>query len=87
MTEDFSQLCDQVVDGLGGAANIEELEACITRMRVVVTDPSLVDDRELRAVGALGLVKQGQVVQVILGLQTDDVVAALEEKLGLYSAD
>ena len=34
---------EQIVDGLGGAANIEDVEACITRLRVDVADGGLVD--------------------------------------------
>ena len=34
---------DGIVAGLGGAGNIDEIEGCITRLRTVVNDPSLVD--------------------------------------------
>lgn len=87
MTEAFAQMCSQIVAGLGGATNISDLESCITRMRVSVVDPSRVDDEALRAAGALGLVEQGQIVQVILGMQTDDVVATLNANLDLHSAE
>src|SRR5438874_1143340 len=41
-----------LVLAFGGAANIASLDACITRLRVAVNDPSRVDERALRALGA-----------------------------------
>ncbi len=43
----MSSKAEQILAGLGGAANIIELEACITRLRTEVEDASLVDDRPL----------------------------------------
>ena len=39
---------EDIVAGLGGADNIDEIEACATRLRTVVHDPSLVDEKQLR---------------------------------------
>ena len=46
----------QIVDGLGGLANIVEVEPCITRLRTEVEDPALVDQAALKAAGAYGVV-------------------------------
>ena len=40
---------EQILRGLGGDANVLDLEACITRLRVEVEDPALVDDATLTA--------------------------------------
>jgi glucose-specific phosphotransferase system IIA component len=52
---------------LGGAANLLWLEACMTRLRVRVADPDLVDQAGLRALGAVGLIWDGPSLQVVVG--------------------
>ena len=63
---------------LGGASNILEIEPCITRLRVEVADPALVDDAALKAHGAFGVVRSGRVVQVVVGPEADDLAAAID---------
>lgn len=70
----------QILDALGGSANVVELEPCITRLRVEVTDPELVDEAALKATGAFGVVRSGRVVQVIVGPEADDLAAELDGK-------
>jgi PTS system N-acetylglucosamine-specific IIB component len=62
---------EQIVAGLGGAANIEEIEACITRLRTEVKDPALVSEAALKAAGAHGVLSSGRVVQVVVGPEAD----------------
>jgi N-acetylglucosamine PTS system EIIB component len=63
----------KILDGLGGSGNIVTMEPCITRLRVEVRDMSLVDERRLRSAGALGVLKVGRAVQVVLGPQADNI--------------
>ncbi len=63
---------------LGGPANILEIEPCITRLRVEVNDPALVDDGALKSHGAFGVVRSGRVVQVVVGPEADDLAAAID---------
>lgn len=63
---------------LGGAANILEVEPCITRLRVEVADPALVDDAALKSHGAFGVVRSGHVVQVVVGPEADDLAAKID---------
>lgn len=69
---------EQILAALGGVANIVDLEPCITRLRVEVTDPSLVDEAALKAAGAFGVVRSGRIVQVIVGPEADNLAAELE---------
>jgi PTS system N-acetylglucosamine-specific IIB component len=62
---------EDIVAGLGGAANIDEVEGCITRLRTEVHDPSLVDEVALKRAGAHGVVVVGSVVQVVVGPEAD----------------
>ncbi|MEJ8278884.1 PTS transporter subunit EIIB [Pseudonocardia spirodelae] len=59
-----------ILAGLGGAANVAEVEGCITRLRTEVHDPALVDQGALRRL-AHGVVVSGAVVQVVVGPEAD----------------
>ena len=72
---------DDILAGLGGAANIIEIEGCITRLRTEVKDPSLVDDAALKRTGAHGVVKSGQVVQVVVGPEADSLADDIQDLL------
>ncbi len=62
---------EQIVAGLGGADNIDEIEACITRLRTEVRDPGRVNEAALKAAGAHGVLTAGRVVQVVVGPEAD----------------
>ena len=70
---------DAIISGLGGADNIVEIEACITRLRTEVEDPSKVDEAALRAAGAHGVVASGSVVQVVVGPEADNLAEDIED--------
>ncbi len=69
----------QIVDGLGGLANIVEVEPCITRLRTEVADSALVDEAALKAAGAYGVVVSGNVVQVVVGPEADTIASDIED--------
>lgn len=69
---------EQILAALGGDGNVVDLEPCITRLRVEVQDPSLVDEDQLKATGAFGVVLSGRVVQVIVGPEADNLAAELD---------
>ena len=70
-----------ILAGLGGAGNIVEIEACITRLRTQLEDVSLIDEPSLRAAGAHGLMRAGAVVQVVLGPAADTLASDIEDLL------
>jgi N-acetylglucosamine PTS system EIIB component len=72
---------EQIVAGLGGADNIIEVEACITRLRTEVHDVSLVDEAALKAAGAHGVLKAGDAVQVIVGPEADTIASDIDDIL------
>jgi PTS system maltose and glucose-specific IIC component len=64
---------------LGGKRNIVSLDNCITRLRLVVSDGTKVDDAKLKALGALGVVHlDAENVQVIIGTKVTALRAALD---------
>ncbi|WP_067564625.1 glucose PTS transporter subunit EIIB [Nocardia acidivorans] len=72
---------DQIVAGLGGTGNIIEVEGCITRLRVEVKDPALVNEKDLKAAGAHGVVKVGDAVQVVVGPTADALAEDINDLL------
>ncbi|WP_028049148.1 glucose PTS transporter subunit EIIB [Cellulomonas sp. URHD0024] len=69
---------EQILAALGGDSNVVDLEPCITRLRVEVTDAHLVDEIALKASGAFGVVRSGRIVQVIVGPEADNLAAELD---------
>ena len=70
---------ERILAGLGGDANIVDLEPCITRLRVEVEDASLVDEPALKAAGAIAVMRAGTVVQVIVGTEADTLASDIED--------
>ncbi|MGO1590904.1 MAG: PTS transporter subunit EIIB [Ancrocorticia sp.] len=68
-----------ILQALGGSKNLKSIEPCITRLRVVVNDPTQVDEPGLRESGAFGVVLQGPVIQVVVGPEADDLGEAISE--------
>jgi PTS system glucose-specific IIC component len=71
----------ELVLAFGGRANIASLDACITRLRISVKDPALVDDARLKALGAAGVVRVGNGVQAIFGPLSENMKTAMQEYL------
>ncbi|MBE6054379.1 MAG: PTS glucose transporter subunit IICBA [Clostridium sartagoforme] len=61
----------EILNAFGGARNIKYLDACITRLRVIVNKSSLVDRDKLKALGAADLMVIGNNIQAIFGPQSD----------------
>ncbi|MFJ5861212.1 glucose PTS transporter subunit EIIB [Pseudarthrobacter sp. NPDC092439] len=72
---------EKIIEGLGGAGNIVEVEACITRLRTEVKDGSLVNEATLKAAGAHGVLAAGTAVQVIVGPEADTLAEDIEDLL------
>lgn len=75
----MSSKAEQILAGLGGADNIVEIEACITRLRTEVQDGSKVDQLALKAAGAHGVIASGNVVQVVVGPEADNLADDIED--------
>ena len=74
-------LAASVVKGLGGLANITDVDNCITRLRTEVKDSSLVDEKLLKSTGAAGVMISGKGVQVIYGPRVTVVANAVRSYL------
>ena len=76
-----------ILKGLGGKQNLSDLDCCATRLRVTVTDASLVDDSLLKQSGASGVIHKGNGVQIIYGPQVSVVKSKLEDFLDSAESD
>ena len=70
-----------IVEGLGGADNLSDVDCCATRLRCTVKDIALVKQDVLKASGASGVICKGDGVQVVYGPKVAVIKAKLEDYL------
>ncbi|MBU3134769.1 glucose-specific PTS transporter subunit IIBC [Clostridium gasigenes] len=66
-----NSLAVNVLAALGGKENINNLDACITRLRVIVNDKDKVNKDRLKKLGAAGVMEIGNNIQAIFGPKSD----------------
>lgn len=70
------------VAALGGQDNLREVAACTTRLRLVMTDPAVIDEPALKRLGARGIVRpSAEALQVVLGPEADQVACDIRAAL------
>lgn len=72
---------EQLVNAFGGKSNIASLDACITRLRVEVKEPSNVNQDALKKLGASGVLVAGKNIQAIFGTKSDNLKSDMSEYL------
>lgn len=80
-----SALAVGIVEALGGADNIDDLDNCISRLRVIVKDGSKVADDEVftKNLEAMGVIRlSDKAIQVIYGPRVGEVASEVHEVLG-----
>lgn len=80
-TDGELSLAARVIEALGGASNIQNLDACITRLRVEVFEAQRVNQEALKKLGASGVVVLGHGIQAIFGTQSENLKTDMEEVL------
>ncbi len=66
-----------ILAALGGTANVNEVAACITRLRVNVVNTQSVSEDALKQAGAYGVVVHGSTVQVVVGPEADHLAGEI----------
>jgi len=79
-------LAREVLGALGGRANVQSVEGCITRLRLFVNDPAQIDDVRLKSLGASGVIKRGKIAQVVMGTQSDRIASRMNRLLKGHSS-
>lgn len=72
-----------IVEALGGPENIEDVDACITRLRVGVKDPTKVDHDAIKKLGAAGVLDVDGGIQAVFGAKAILYKTAVLEELGI----
>jgi len=66
--DDFTAVAKIVLEGLGGKANIKELDYCATRIRAEINDYTQVDEKKIKNAGVAGIIRPSKTtVQVVVG--------------------
>lgn len=84
---DYSITAKQILEKVGGEANVVSVSHCMTRLRLTLKDESIVRDEEVKAIpGVVGLMKKAGQYQVVIG---NEVAKCYKEflKLGNFSDD
>jgi PTS system glucose-specific IIC component len=77
----------QLVLAFGGKSNITTLDACITRLRVTVDKPELVNAGRLKELGAAGVVEAKQAIQAIFGTRAGNLMTEMQEYMHTSGKD
>lgn len=81
-TADANSQIVQIVNLLGGAKNITDVDACMTRLRVSVKDKEIVGNEEQwKKAGALGLLVKDTGVQAVYGPKADILKSDIQDLL------
>lgn len=71
-----------ILEGLGGKANITNLDNCITRLRIEIKDYTVVDEKKIKSAGVAGVMRPSKTdVQVIVGTQVQFVADEMKKLL------
>lgn len=74
----------KIISLLGEKDNIEEIDACMTRLRVTVKDPNKVANQaEWKKNGAIGLIRKDNGIQAIYGPKADILKSTIQDILGV----
>lgn len=66
-----------LVSAFGGTANIEKVDACITRLRVTVKNTNQVNQKALKELGAAGVLFSGNCAQAVFGTASEGLKEAI----------
>lgn len=81
--KDYAQFAKELVDAVGGPANIVSATHCMTRMRFVLADESKVNDDEVKKIkGVMGVVHGGGQYQIPIGTYVSEVCPEVLKLIG-----
>jgi len=74
-----ADLAYNILEAMGGQENISHLDACITRLRVSVVDVQAVNKKELKKLGAAGVLEVGDNIQAIFGPRSEIIKGQIQD--------
>jgi PTS system N-acetylglucosamine-specific IIC component len=76
-----------MIAALGGAANLVAVDACTTRLRLIVRDQAAVDEARLKQLGARGVIRpSADALQVVVGPTADALARRLREAIAVATS-
>jgi len=73
-SDDYTAVAAKILEGLGGKDNVTEVEYCATRVRAVIKDYLLVDEKIIKSAGVAGVIRPSKTsVQVVVGTKVQFV--------------
>lgn len=83
----YEKTAKQIYDAVGGGDNIQTATHCITRLRLILTDQSQINDETVKSIpGVMGVMKKAGQYHIILGNDVANYYRAFA-KLGNFSAE
>ncbi|MCT4663457.1 MAG: N-acetylglucosamine-specific PTS transporter subunit IIBC [Tissierellales bacterium] len=78
----IANLAKAYIEALGGSDNIEQVDACITRLRLSIKNADMIDDSDLKALGATGVLRpNAHNMQVVVGTKAELVADQMKKML------
>ena len=72
--DDFTEVAKIILEGVGGKENVVSVDNCITRLRLVVKDSSIIDEKKIKSAGVSGIIRPSKTdVQVVVGMKVQFV--------------
>jgi PTS system N-acetylglucosamine-specific IIC component len=78
---DSSEIANKYIEYLGGRDNFNQVEACITRLRLQVNDKTLVNKAGLKSLGASGVLIMKNSIQVVVGTKAEFIAKDINNEL------
>nr|WP_297518712.1 N-acetylglucosamine-specific PTS transporter subunit IIBC [uncultured Clostridium sp.] len=76
----LTAIANGILKAIGGKANIEVLDNCVTRLRLTLKDVSIIDEAKIKSLGSKGIMKLGSNnVQIIMGTLADPIAAEMKD--------
>lgn len=80
-----SELGTTILKAIGGKENIREIDNCISRLRLILNDTSVVDEAALKTTGSLGIIRINENnIQVVYGPKVEEATHALKQAAETY---
>lgn len=80
--DSLNEVAEEILAALGGAENLDDVDACITRLRVAVKDVSKVDKTKIKSLGATAVLEVKGGIQAIFGAKADPLKQKINEIIG-----
>ncbi|WP_228478412.1 PTS transporter subunit EIIC [Thermophilibacter immobilis] len=84
-TGDIAEMIPRIIEAVGGPDNIDSADACFTRLRLVLEDPSLIQEDEVftKKLGANGVIRVSGGIQIVYGNKASLYATQMRETLGM----